>query len=260
MGLFGKGLKKEQPQSAAASKQPQEEKPPVPQNTEIENSVVKWSVQLEYLKTIDIEAGFIDHLGYSYDDVNIAGASYLDIDYESLRPTRVDLVPQPDNEFDKNAIAVKTDNINLGFVPKGNLQEMVIDYLSDDDRYVMAWLVDVDEQNKKLIMAMGFYKRERLEPTLEFTCKLTKTSKKDDFGIKRSENLECTSEGEELSIIQETDFDTFDESYIIMSSSGEIGELPKSAVSKLENAECDAESATAILEDADTGTIRLMAF
>lgn len=278
MGFFGKRSKKEpalnvappsqtrqvdnqaKPQSETPFSTTQEEASQVCRYTEIADKFAAWGVPHEFPKTIDITAGSIYHLGYSYSDVNVAGANYFDIDYADLKPKRVELVPQPDNEFDEKAIAIRSDGTDLGFVPKGKLQEMTIDYLSDDGRYVMAWLVEVDESSKKLAVAMGFYKIERLKPILEFTCKLTKTSKKDYLGEKRSDNLECTIDGEELSISQETNFETFDESYVVMSTAGEIGELPKSAVSKLENIEYDIESATAILEDSDTGVIRLLAY
>ena len=259
MGLFGKRRKNEQasvPVKQDSESPAMRETPNLPDLTRMATAV-KWSAPHDFPETIDITEQFTDTLKYSYDDVPIAGAQYQDIDYSSLKPDRLNIVPEPENQYDEKALRLEFGSHVLGYVPKGSRQDMINDYIASDDRYVMAWLVGADEEEKHLTMSLGFYTRQMAEAKFSATCKLAKTGKKDEGGTSRKENLELCDDGEEVFVVSEMNFDTFETSYIVNGSCGEIGEIPASVVKKIEDQGLDPESAVVVVMDNETGTIRI---
>ena len=172
---------------------------------------------------------FIDdeyYLKYSYYDVEVRGVEYGDFDISTI-PIDKALYFEfaPDNAYDKNAIRVLYNNCFIGYVPKNNLQKMMKDFYEDDHGQVRGFISRVDEHSKKIYMGLGFYKEltdEELKQLPHVDVSLTKTSKKDFFGISRQENLDSVSEGDE--IYMDYQYDT--ETYLITDDFGnELGEI-----------------------------------
>lgn len=256
MGLFGRKSKKE-PASNSVEQTKSIVKPLGQTDSACITSTAKWSVPHEFPEIIDIVEQFTDTLKYSYPNVPIAGAQYQDIDYSLLKPDRLNIVSEPENQYDEKALRLEFGGRVLGYVPKGSRQDMINDYMANEDRYVMAWLADVDESEKHLTMSLGFYSRQMVDAKFSTTCKLSKTGKKDEDGISRKDNLELCDDGEEVFVVSEMNFDTFETSYIVNGSCGEIGEIPASVIAKIEDQELDPESAVVVVVDSEAGTIRI---
>lgn len=64
---------------------------------------------------------------YYYTDVNIYPHDFRDFDL--IYPDSIaELLPEPSNTYDSNAVAVYCAGMKIGYLKKGKLQEMVIDF------------------------------------------------------------------------------------------------------------------------------------
>lgn len=68
----------------------------------------------------------IKQLAEENDDYQMTKKEFIEEDLEDERVYKYDfpystaeLVPEPDNEYDPNAVAVKVDGVRIGYVPKG---------------------------------------------------------------------------------------------------------------------------------------------
>ena len=174
-------------------------------------------------------------LKWKYLDVNVAGTQNIQIDYTKLQiGAKVSFEKEPNNEYDSNAIKIKQNDIFLGYVHKGTIQEMLHSYLDNNKYYVLANLNLIDEENKKLQIQIAFYRMfDETQYTLvkKFNTSLTKTSKKaEEFENSRQDNLSYISEGEYLEIEEQYDSD----GYLVLNGVGEeLGELSTSVSEKI---------------------------
>ena len=174
-------------------------------------------------------------LKWKYLDVPVAGTQNIQIDYTKLQiGTKVSFEKEPNNEYDSNAIKIKQNDIFLGYVHKGTIQEMLHSYLENDKYYVFAKLNLIDEENRKLQIQIAFYEifdESKCTLVKKFNTSLTKTSKKaEEYESSRQDNLGCLSEGEYLEIEEQYDSD----GYLVLNDVGEeLGELSASVSEKL---------------------------
>lgn len=153
-------------------------------------------------------------------------------------------VQETENPHDNNAIAIYFDDVKLGYVFRGNIQNMLNDWISRG-HYFFGYINKYSVDEKKATFKIGFYK-----PLSDFESKqfsIVKTKKKVDEYTTREDYLLRCDEGETVSF----EYDSEADSYIIYNSMcEEIGELPKSAVTYIKNSEC--KKAVGILESCET--------
>lgn len=208
-------------------------------NTEIEKSHtiepdIETPSKIFEQKSINFE-NIIDNykIKWKYPDVEIKGVQYRDIDYSKLEIGKsVNLEPEPDNQYDKNAIKIIQSNLFLGYIPKGQLQEMILKYSNDSDYSILAKLNLIDEENKQLQIHLVFYKKIiESDFVKKINASLIKTSKKaDEFDISRQDALSTTEEDEYVSLEEQYDSDC----YLVLNDCGEeLGELSESISNKI---------------------------
>ena len=135
---------------------------------------------------------------------------------------------EPNNPYDCMAVAIYLDDKKLGYVYSGQTQEMIHSY-HKQGRLICGYLNKYSVEEHTATYKIGFYKPADQFENKQFT--LTKTSKKIDEYTNRADNLSNCDEGDLLHIEQEF----LGENYIVFTDGyDEIGELPKSAVSFIE--------------------------
>lgn len=131
-------------------------------------------------------------------------------------------VQEPENTHDVNAVAIYCNSVKIGYVYRANHQDMFNSWIEHHER-IFAYIHSIDPECNKIVYNVGFYK-----PISRFTKKTyTLTHVKEE----RRDNLQYCDSNQPLDIE-----DGIYGEHIIENGYGEIGELPKSASSFLENA------------------------
>lgn len=149
-----------------------------------------------------------------------------------------------ENSNDNEAVAIWQSERKLGYIYRGQSQEIANRWLKNGD-LILGFISAIDIPNNKVKYKIGFYKP--LEQMEKGTFKLTGIRQKDALGDLRQDNLEYCSVGDAVSV----EIDNESEKYIVWSGGGEIGVLPKKAedflgskdkaVGILTKMECDDE-------------------
>ena len=175
-------------------------------------------------------------IAYKYENVDVAGACYQNLDFSKLHLCDyVDFELEPENQYDKNAVKIIANGVQIGYVHKNKLQGMVIDWLERADPIFSA-ISKIDDENKIIEIVMVFYKNplNGIDKYEKITTSLIKTSKKDMNGDSRQENYDFQSEDDIVSL----EYDDYEENYTVLDSCGnELGELSKSITKKLKEKE-----------------------
>lgn len=165
---------------------------------------------------LKIEDGY--YLRWQYKE-NIAIAQNLD--KVQLKDCDIDLVPEPDNQYDSNAVALYKGEHKLGYLYKGQTQEMVLSYLDHKNYRIKTVVCLLDQENNKLAVRIAFYRDIDSVQLDTLTFSLTKISKKADFVSSRYENVSTMNVGDYVEI-----FDNYNGSYTVCDECGnELGEL-----------------------------------
>ena len=136
-------------------------------NIPVNNSIPK-RVDSKFTKTVPMEPvkekitvrkppNVVDgkYLRYFYSKVKIATEKSLNLD-TSLINKWVELIQEPTNQYDKNAIIVSYDDTKLGYVFKGTLQDMANRWLSSsDDKELLSRVEDIE--NGSIYVYLAFY-------------------------------------------------------------------------------------------------------
>lgn len=204
--------------------QSQEAKQSIVQNTN--DKVIKDEDSTIYKKIYFPD--FIDGqylISYQYDQVGIAFPNNGSLKLGDV----VSLEPEPENQYDPQAIKIMKDSEKLGYMYRGKLQKMVHDFIKKD----LPVIVCVDSiSGKEFTCSFAFYKD--ISSYKSITCTLTKTTKKDDNGISRQEHLSLVNQGDSI----ELSYDFLTDTYLATSEYGdEIGEISKSISDKLSDEE-----------------------
>ena len=150
---------------------------------------------------------------------------------------------EPTNPYDTKAIKIIFGGAKVGYVYRGNIQDMINDWISRGDTFV-GYINKYSLNNNTATYKIGFYKPLDKYENKQFS--LVKTSKKIDEYSTRMDNLVCCEPGEPV----EVDYNSYDETYIVYNSSWEeIGELPKSATKFIES--WDHNSIIGLIKDID---------
>lgn len=187
---------------------------------------------------------------YDYTSVSVVGVQYAKPEFSSIDVAKkLDLVPEPENEHDKDAIRVEYKGIKLGYVPSGHMKDMFIDFAKRNE-LVVAMARLVDEENNKIEIEVAFYKGlDWLESNRSCVkAKLGKTNKKDCSGIPRYENLETVRDGDTVTL----EYAPESETYVVYDDyKAEIGELSKIVSGKLLSSGDSDDEFIAIIDEVD---------
>lgn len=182
-------------------------------------------------------------LKYDYDDVKIAGTTHYDTSAATVGEA-LDLVAEPDNEYDANAVAIMQHGIKLGHIYKGKLQDMYHDFTMRGDvvRAVLA-----SKAGDALTMLLGFYVEQ---PTAleEFESKGYPSKSYRLTGNKNQEmqdTIGLLDVGEAVTVLYDVDKEKYSATAI-----DEIGYFPKSADEVLEG---DCEAFVSSIDEDDNG-------
>ena len=154
------------------------------------------------------------------------------LDKLELNDSDIDLVPEPDNQSDPNAIALYKGEYRLGYFYKGQTQEMVLSYLNHENWEIATAVCLLDLDNNKLAVKIGFYRKLDSMKLETLTTSLTKITKKVDIlGSSRYENVSWCNV-DDLVELSEND----DGGYTVLDEIGnELGELGVNISEKLED-------------------------
>lgn len=141
-------------------------------------------------------------IAYKYDDVFVAYSS----NYSAAEVGKfVSLVPEPNNEYDPNAVAVMLNDVKLGYLPKNNLQKMYHDFINSNKivRAKIAYNNNVD----KILLSLYYYRPS----TNDFDSLINKSVPHKSFKLtgnsKFQENISLCSVGEELTFHYDSEVD-----------------------------------------------------
>ncbi len=129
---------------------------------------------------------------------------------------------EPENEHDNQAVAVLQDNRKLGYIYRGQTQEMANRWLKEGSP-LLGFISFVDNEQNKIKYKIGFYKP--LAEMQKETFKLTGLRQKDGVGELREDNIRLFSVGDDIT----AEYDDVAEKYIVWCGGCEIGTLPKKA-------------------------------
>lgn len=107
-------------------------------------------------------------LAYHYENVNIAGAKYYNKTFdESLLGKEITFLPDIDNEYDKNAIKIMCSGVMLGYVHKGTIQSMILDWSKCGDP-IFSVVSQINAENKEIKYFIAFYKSIDVSKIIDF--------------------------------------------------------------------------------------------
>ena len=187
-------------------------------------------LRYEYEQYICLDDGAIDQ---------VTGNGGKDIGFE----------PEPENEYDPNAIAIHLRGSKIGYVyKKGNMQSMIHDWIKKD-WYYRGYINKVFVDDNKATYKVGFYTPLSRYESKEFS--LTKTRTKSWNDVPRSENLDCCDINEVVSI----EYDSNNDTYCVCDGAyNEVGELGSGARRFIEDSDC--EKCIGVLSDIDYDNAR----
>lgn len=143
----------------------------------------------------------------------------------------IKLVPEPNNEYDNNAVALYKGEHKLGYFYKGQTQKMILDYLDRKNYLIKTFVCFLDKENSKLAIAIAFYQKLDSIQLDTLTVSLTKIYKSEDFGTSRYENVSLMNIGDCVEIS-----DNYDGNYTVCDEYGnELGELNAKKVEDIFN-------------------------
>lgn len=137
----------------------------------------------------------------------------------------LDIVLEPENEYDPRAVALYLEGKKIGYVHKGRLQDMIHDWIERGDE-IRCCLKRLTAEDAYFLI--GFYKD--FDYFKGRTFKLIGVTKKDGEGISRARNAEVLSPGDSVWVFVD------DDKYIVTDGPLDFGELPKTAVDYVEGA------------------------
>ena len=171
---------------------------------------------IDFLPT-KTEKTWTSKYAYIYNNVKIFIPSDLEPDFDSIKfDRRIELIQEPDNEYDSGAIKVMQNGNFIGYMYRGTLQNMINDWIKLG-LPVDAEMSQYSKSNKTAHINLKFpYK---YQPNI-FKFKLV-----GNRSAEMQENIELCYEGYPVDI--EYDYDRC--KYAVLMNDFEIGYLPKSA-------------------------------
>lgn len=163
-------------------------------------------------------------LKYKYDECMFLSDCSVE-DLAGKTGETLDIVLEPENEYDPGAVALFLKGKRIGYVHRGRLQDMIHDWIDRDEK-IICYLHKLTVRDA--YCRIGFYKD--LDYFKGRTFKLIGVTKKDGEGISRARNAEVLSPGDSVWVFVD------DDKYIVTDGPLDFGELPKAAIEYAEGA------------------------
>lgn len=153
------------------------------------------------------------------------------IDKVALNDSDIELVPEPDNQYDTNAVALYKGGYKLGYFFKGQTREMILSYLDHKNYLIKTVVCLLDQESNKLAVRIAFYRDLESVQLDALTVPLVKITKRvGDLGRSRYENFDFKEVGDIVEIS-----DNYDGTYTVCDEYGyELGELHANISEKME--------------------------
>lgn len=147
------------------------------------------------------------------------------LDKTNLNDSEIKLGPEPDNQYDPNAVALYKGEYKLGYLYKGRTQEMVLSYLNRNDYLIKTVVCFLDVENNKFAIRIAFYRKLSAFQLDTATVSLTKITKRSpDWGSSRYDNMSMAHVGDCVEISEDDGGN-----YVVCDEYGnELGEVRRS--------------------------------
>lgn len=149
--------------------------------------------------------------------------------------------------------------LHIGSMPDSKLKEMVFDYSERDGYFIKSFISQVNEVNKTIQIALGFYRtlsEKEIKAIPHIDATLIRTKKKDFMGYSRMDNLFGIQVGD--TVYLDYDFET--ETYWVSNNlASEIGEINVNNSQKLQEYEEDGYELDAyaiFVDDEDADNVK----
>ena len=174
-------------------------------------------------------------LAYKYDE-KLCIIKKMQPDYATLNlGDNLMFVQEPNNPYDKKAIAVYDNDSKIGYLYKGKLQDTINDFIRRGDA-ISAYIKSIDVDKPEIMMFIGLYKEVSPYWKLMHMGAPFKTYKL--TGNKSDEMQEAIGFIDDYSDVGYL-YDYDKEKYMASSDYGDLGYFPKSANQYLDD-ECEA--------------------
>ncbi|WP_039222542.1 hypothetical protein [Clostridium novyi] len=192
-------------------------------NNNIKNNIKTYEYAFD---TTNIPENF--DLKYEFKNARVNGVQYSKPDKTKLKHDVVDLVFEK-NKFDKYAVKVIQNGIKLGYLARYEHPKILTHIFHKEKGLVIAKLKRINI--KTMNIDIFFYdNKNKIYNNVE--TKLTKTTKKDEFGISRQQSLEYVQDGDKLTVSYNFKTETYE---VLTEFKESVGELTKSLSKKLYN-------------------------
>ncbi|MDE6500715.1 MAG: HIRAN domain-containing protein [Ruminococcus sp.] len=169
-------------------------------------------------------------LNYNYKHEKLCQIRGQEPDISKLKVGQeVSLLPEPQNQYDKNAIAVYHENDKIGYLYRGYVQDIANRFNNDIDAEIFCFICEINGND--VFLNIGFYQEKRELLNKETTFKLIRTSSKE---IQETID-DCVSEEDEVYFSYDYEKELFE--ICPTGCSFAIGYAPKSKSSLLESLE-----------------------
>ena len=149
--------------------------------------------------------------------------------------------------------------LHIGSMPDSKLKEMVFDYSERDGFFVKSFISQVDEVNKAIQIALGFYRalsEEEIKAIPHVDATLIKTKKKDFMGYSRMDNLFGIQVGDTVSLDYEFETDTYWVSNDLASEIGEVNVNNSAKLQEYEENGYELDAYTIYVDDEDADNVK----
>lgn len=110
-------------------------------------------------------------IAYHYDTVGIYTPKELDIDVTKIDPgLRTSFRFEPSNTYDKDAVAVYAGSWKIGYMYRGRLRDMLVDW-AYRQQPIWSHIASVDDEQREIKIAIVFYKerpKRKIEDDYDF--------------------------------------------------------------------------------------------
>jgi len=97
-------------------------------------------------------------MAYHYENVKIAVLRGQEPDYTLIEAgVTVELIQEPTNKHDKNAVMIMANGVKFGYVYKGKLQDMVNDFINSDYP-IFSCVTTINPTDNIIKIFLGFYR------------------------------------------------------------------------------------------------------
>lgn len=175
-------------------------------------------------------------IAYEYDNEKVAMVGEVMPDYSRFsRFDEIKFELDPDNEYDRKSVRIMCNDLLLGYVFKGKIQDMIHDWKKKGDT-IFGAISSIDIKNNEIVYLIAFYKNpfDGIDRYEKIRTKLINTSKKVDDYYNRQDICSGLERGDKLDLEYNFDTETY---FATIFANDEAGEISKSVSLKVREKE-----------------------